>query len=54
MLAASWAQQSTSVPSDAALDSLDLPVLAQPDLVFASIGDSEVERHRLSRTGSMD
>ncbi|MGA8090258.1 MAG: hypothetical protein WCA10_23500 [Terracidiphilus sp.] len=51
--AASWARQCNSVSSGAAHDDLDLPVLAQPDWVFASIGDSEVERYRLLRTGSM-
>ena len=49
---ASWTQQSKSALSGLAHDDLDLTVLAQPDLVFALIGDSEVERHRLSITGS--
>ena len=53
MPAAPWAQQSKSTPSGPAHDELDLPVLAQPDLVIASIGDSEAERHRLLRTGTM-
>ncbi len=50
--AASWAQRSTGVPSDLAKESEDLPVLAQPDLVLAFIGDAEVDRQRLSRIGN--
>jgi alpha-galactosidase len=46
-------EQPKSVPSGTVHDDLDLPVLAQPDIVFAYLGDSEVERHRLSRTGSV-
>ncbi len=46
---ASWAQQSKTAPAH---DGLDLPVLAQPDLVFAFLSDAEPERHVLSRTGS--
>ncbi len=49
---ASWAQQSNASPSGHARDDLDLPVLAQPDLAFAYLGDSAAERHRLSRTGT--
>src|SRR5947207_5987711 len=46
--AAAWSQRSMS--SGPAHGALDLPVLAQPDLVFAFIGDAEAERHALSRT----
>ena len=49
---ASSAQQLKSILSDPVHDDLDLPVLAQPDLIFVFTGDSEVERRRLSRTGS--
>jgi alpha-galactosidase len=45
--ATSWSQ-----PSGAAASAIDLPVLAQPDLVFVFIGDAEAERHALSRAGS--
>ncbi|MGB6688444.1 MAG: hypothetical protein WBE76_11430 [Terracidiphilus sp.] len=50
--AISSAQQTKSVQSSAAHDDLDLPVLAQPDMVFAFLGDSDLERHGLSKTGS--
>ena len=50
--AASWKQQSKSILPSPSQDDLDLPVLAQPDLVFALVGDSEAERLELSRSGS--
>ncbi len=50
--AASWTQQSKSILPSPSQDDLDLPVLAQPDLVFALVGDSEAERLELSRSGS--
>ena len=49
--AASWAQRATGDASRATQDALDLPVLAQPDLVFVFTGDAEAERHGLTRTG---
>src|SRR5208282_2632312 len=49
---ASWTQQSRSSLRSLAHDDLDLPVLAQPDLVFALVGDSEAERVELWRSGS--
>ena len=48
----SLAQQTKSIQSGPVHDDLDLPVLAQPDLAFAFIGDSAAERHELSKTGS--
>ena len=48
---ASWAQQSKNALPSLAHDDLDLPVLAQPDLVFAFVGDSEAQRLVLSRAG---
>jgi alpha-galactosidase len=50
--ATAWAQKSNSALSSPAHDDLEVPVLAQPDLVFAFMGDSEAERHRLQRTGT--
>ena len=50
---ASWAQQSKSTAPGPLDDELELPVLAQPDMVFAWTGDAEAERQRLSRTGSV-
>jgi alpha-galactosidase len=49
---AAWPQQSKSILLGPAHDELDLQVLAQPDLVFAFLGDSEAERQKLSRMGS--
>jgi alpha-galactosidase len=50
--AVSWAQHSKSAPpTPARQDYLDLPVLSQPDLAFAYLGDAEAERHPLARTG---
>ena len=48
--AGAWSQQAASA-GPGGMD-LDLPILAQPDLVFAFIGDAEAERHVLSRTGT--
>lgn len=47
----SLAQQTKSVQSGLVHDGLNLPVLAQPDLAFAFIGDSASERYELSKTG---
>lgn len=49
----SWALQSgTALPSPAH-DDLELPVLTQPDLMFAFVGDTEAERLKLSKSGSV-
>jgi alpha-galactosidase len=45
-------QQSENIVSGAAHDDLELPVLAQPDLMFAFTGESDAERRVLSRSGS--
>ena len=50
--APSWTQQSESIRPVTVPGDLSLPVLGQPDLVVATIGESEAQRHRLSRTGS--
>jgi alpha-galactosidase len=50
--AASWTQQSKCVLPSLAHDDLELPVLAQPDLIFALVGESEAERQLLSKSGS--
>ena len=47
--ARAWSQLTSSGPAQV---DLDLPVLAQPDLVFVFIGDAEAERRALSRTGT--
>jgi alpha-galactosidase len=49
---ASWTLQSKRVMPNLAHDDLDLPVLAQPDLVFALVGDSETVHQGLWRSGS--
>jgi alpha-galactosidase len=49
---ASWSLQSKGDSPSHAHDDLDLPVLAQPDLVFAFVGDSESQRLGLSKSGS--
>lgn len=50
---ASWALQSKGVSPSHAHDDLDLHVLAQPDLIFAFVGDSEALRLGLSKSGSI-
>ena len=45
-----WSHQTTG--SRPARSDFDPPVLTQPDLVFAFIGDAEAERQTLSRTGT--
>lgn len=52
MPAVSSTQQSGNILSGAVQDDLELPVLAQPDLVFAFTGDSETERRALTRSGN--
>jgi alpha-galactosidase len=49
---ASWSLQSKGDSPSHAHDDLDLPVLAQPDLVLAFVGDSESQRLGLSKSGS--
>lgn len=48
---ASWTQPSKSPSPTLGADGLDLPVFAQPDLVFAHVGDSLTQRLGLSRSG---
>ncbi len=50
--AASWTRQSTSTAHASTHNDLDLPVLSQPGLVFAYLGDAVATRHQLSRTGN--
>ncbi len=49
--AASWTLESPSGASNVSQEQFDLPVLAQPEFVFAFLGDVDGARHRLSRTG---
>lgn len=49
---ASFALQTPGLSPSHARKDFDLPVLAQPDLAFAFVGDSEAQRFALSRTGS--
>ena len=48
--AGAWSLQPASAGPGRA--DLDLPILSQPDLMFAFIGDADAERHALSRTGT--
>jgi alpha-galactosidase len=47
-----WDQQPAGMLPGSAPAVLHLPVLSQPDLVFAFVGDVEAERYSLSRSGS--
>src|SRR5580698_1613939 len=49
---AGWGQQSAGMLPTSAPALLHLPVLSQPDLVFAFVGDVEAARYSLSRSGS--
>ena len=46
------AWSSTDGPAATESGSLALPVLSQPDMVFAFAGDTQAERHKLSRSGA--
>jgi alpha-galactosidase len=46
-----WAQNAGGDPAGSASSLLPLPVLSQPDLAFAFVGDVEKGRHNLSRSG---
>jgi alpha-galactosidase len=48
---AGWAQRPEPSESGPPSGPLDLPILDQPDLAFAFIGDSEAERQALTRAG---
>jgi len=47
-----WDQQPAGMLPGSAPAVLHLPVLSQPDLVFAFVGDVEAGRYSLSRSGS--
>jgi alpha-galactosidase len=47
-----WAQKPTGTRPGSAQSLLDLPVLSQPDLAFAFVGDVETGRYNLSRAGT--
>src|SRR5258708_36004666 len=49
---ASWSQHAKTASPASAQPGLNLPVLTQPDLVFAYLGESEAARHPLQRTAS--
>ena len=47
-----WTQKSGGTRPGSAQSLLHLPVLSQPDLAFAFIGDVETDRYNLSRAGT--
>jgi alpha-galactosidase len=48
----SWSQQSSTAHPSATSQVLGLPVLAEPDMVFAFVGDMAASRYKLARTGT--